>query len=238
MLKSTEGIVTRITKYGESSLILDLLTPDDGLRSFIISGVRSKSGRKKSSIVQILNLVKIEAYIRGGDHLSRIKEISYAHIYKSIPFNIIKSSLATFLIEVCRNSVKASDNYAEVYHYIVKAMIHLDNVESNLQHFHIGFLIGLTKYLGIEFENNYSESRPYFNLKEGKFESQLSEHRFSLDQNASLHLSNYTKEINYNQAGRKERQVLLNGIIDFYRYHIDGFGQIKSLDVLLTLFSD
>ena len=238
MLKSIEGIVTRTTRYGETSVILDLLSPEQGLQSFIISGVRKKSGKKKSAMVRVLNIVKAEAYVKDNDRLSRIKEISYAHIYQSIPFDIVKSTIATFIIEVCRKTVKASDDYSEVYHYIIKGLIHLDNTSEGLAHFHIGFLLGLTKHLGIAIQNNYTPTSPYFNMKDGTFEASRSDHRYTLSSETSYHLAQYNTNTSYQGANRTERQEIIKGIVDFYQYHIEGFGELKSLDILFTLFSD
>lgn len=236
MLKTVEGIITRTVKYGESSLILDLLTSENGLQSFIISGVRSKGKKNKSGLVRVLNLVKVEAYFKNNDKLSRIKEISYSHIYRSIPFDVVKASIATFLIEVCRKSLKASDDSRSVYNFIVKGLIHLDNLESSVAHFHIIFLIGLAKYLGFEISNNYDQDNIYFDLKYGSFKATREDHRLSLDVAPSRCLNAYLLQVNFESTPRLMRQELLINIVDYYRYHIEDFGELKSLDILMSLY--
>jgi len=163
MLETVEGVITRIVKYGESSLILDLLCPDDGIRSYIVGGIRKKGKRDKSALVRPVNLVKAEVYSKDGGKLSRVKEISYNYIYKDIPFDVAKSTIALFLVEVCRKAVKASDDAKGIYNYIVKGLIHLDNL-------------------------------------------------------------------------RKGRKRVIQSLVDYYSYHIDGFGELKSLDVLMSLY--
>lgn len=237
MLKSVEGIVTRTIKYGETSVILDLLTPHDGLRSYIISGVRKKAGKRKNLLIQVLNLVKAEVYIKEHDKLSRIKELSYNYVYKSLPFDVVKISIATFLIEVCRKSVKASDDYPAIYNYVVKGLVHLDNQNVGLAHFHITFLIELARMLGFEITNNYDAHSKFFNLKEGCFSDVVVDHRSSLDHDISLQLSEYLVSPNYQGANKTERKGLLIGLVDYYKYHIEGFGNLKSLDVLMTIFT-
>ena len=236
MLKTVEGVIIRTVKYGESSVILDLLTLENGVQSFIVSGVRAKGKKNKSSLVSVLNLVKVEAYFKNNDKLSRIKEIAYSYIYKSIPFDVIKASIATFLIEVCRKSLKSSDDLREVYNYIVKGLIHLDNLESGLAHFHISFLIGLAKHLGFELSDNYDEQNIYFDLKYGSFKPSRVDHRLSLDKEHSKYLHAYLQQQNFDSASRQIRQGLLLSIVDYYRYHIEGFGELKSLDILVSLY--
>lgn len=236
MLKSLEGIIIRTTKYGETSLILDIFTQEQGIKSFIIGGVRTKSKKNKVSLVKVLNIVKVEAYLKDNDKLSRIKEISYAYIYQSIPFNVAKASIATLLIEVCKKAVKASDDYGAVYNYIIKGLVHLDNIKEGVAHFHIRFLIGLTDHLGFSMNNNFNEEQPYFNLQDGSFHTDRIDHRYYIDAEASRYLSNYLRKQNFDGTPRKFRREILLHLVDYYRYHIEDFGTLNSLPVLLSLY--
>ena len=236
MLKNIEGIITRKLKYGETSMIIDLLTAEFGLRSFIVGGVRKKSVRSSSSVYQILNIVKAVVYDKDNDKLSRIKELSYGYVYKSIPFDVVKSSLATFILEVCRRAAQVSDDYPTVYNFIVKALVHLDNSEGSLAHFHIHFMINLAEILGFKLEDNYSSDRPYFDLSDGCFVSQSSNHRHLLSREDSLLLSHYLNSNGNPGSVKRNRQNLVQGLVQYYQYHVEGFGTLKSLDVLTTLF--
>ncbi len=238
MLKSTEGIIVRTVKYGESSIILDLLTPEEGIRSFIMSGVGKSKNQNLASKIRVLNLVTVQAYIKNNDRLSRIKEVSYSYIYKSIPFHVAKSSIAMFLIEVCRKAVKISSDSQALYQYVVKGLIHLDNLASGIAHFHIGFLVGLGRHLGFEINNNYDESRQYFNLEEGSFTSKRGSHPLSLDSESSFHLSQYLSNQQYTNSSRLQRKDLILSLIEFYKYHLDGFGELRSLDVLMAIYDE
>ena len=75
MLIKTRGIVFRSLKYGETSLIVDIFTEERGLRSYLINGVRSKRGKVKASLLQIMSLVEIVAYDKHERGLNRVKEI-------------------------------------------------------------------------------------------------------------------------------------------------------------------
>ncbi len=236
MLKTVEGIITRTVKYGESSMILDILSGEDGIKSYIVGGIRSKGKKNRSALVSVLNLVKIEAYVKSDDKLSRIKEISFSHVYRSIPFDVVKSSIAMLLVEICRKAAKRSDDSRNVYNYIVKGLIHLDNTDEGLAHFHIKFLIGLAKHLGFEMTNNYSEQHHLFDLKEGSFSTTKGEHRLSLDAEHSRYIHQYLSMGSLDGITRSGRKVILTTLIDYYRYHIDEFGELKSLDVILSLY--
>ena len=93
MLIKTQGIIFHTKKYSESSLIVDIYTQEKGLRSYIISGVRSKKSKVSASLVQIMSLVDLVVYHRDDRDLTRIKEIKPAHVYQSLPFDVRKSAL-------------------------------------------------------------------------------------------------------------------------------------------------
>ena len=234
-LTKLEGVITRTVKYGESSVILDLLTPSKGVQSFIVGGIRSAGKLNRSAITRVPNIVSVEAYVTDGEKLSRIKEISYAHIYVSLPFDVLKGSIATFLIEITRKVVRLSDDAYAVYHFIVKGLIHLDNMQQGLAHFPIKFLIDLTHHVGVAIHSDHGPGRPYFHIKEGAFIQSYLDHRSTMDASDSQHLYHYITYGN-SDTSREDRRRLLKYIIDYYRYHIDGFGQLNSLDILLHLY--
>ena len=82
----TRGIIFRSIKYSETSIIADIFTEEKGLRSFIISGVRTKKAKVSASIMQVMTLVDLVAYFRENKDLHRIKEIKVEHVYTSLPF--------------------------------------------------------------------------------------------------------------------------------------------------------
>lgn len=140
-------------------------------------------------------------------------------------------------MEVCRKAVKASDDSKGVYNYIVKGLIHLDNVSEGLVHFHIIFLIGLAKHLGFEMQPRSHDEQLYFDLRVGSFVQHEGDHRLVLDEELSDHIHLYisnTQEPTVNRSGRKK---VIQSLIDYYTYHIDDFGELKSLDVLMSMYS-
>jgi DNA repair protein RecO (recombination protein O) len=238
MLESRKGIICRSIKYGESSLISDIFTEETGMRSYIISGVRTKTARTKAVTMQVMNLVDFIAYdskdAKSG--LIRIKEIQFDCIYKGIPFDVVKSSIGLFLIEVFRKSVRKNDQNKELFAFIKDRFLSLDSLSIGIGHFHIQFLIALAAELGFAIENNHSTIHKYFNLSEGYFSESMIDHRYCLDDVSSAYLSLYLKGGDLSQVPKTYRKALLTKLVDFYRYHIEDFGELKSLDVLNSLY--
>lgn len=240
MLVTRQGIICRSVKYGESSLILDIFTGDVGMRSYIISGVRSKRAKSKQATLQVMNLVELVAYDKGADRSSllRIKEVKYDYIYRAIPFNIIKSSVGIFLLELSRNSIKASDDNQGIYEFIKNKLLELDQAEHGLAHFHINYIIAFASLLGFGMNNNYDEVQYcYFHLVDGTFVDRITDHRYCMDKEVSHEFSKYLSGVG-TDVPKQYRKAILNRLIDFYRYHIDQFGELKSLEVLYSLYGD
>lgn len=236
MIKSAEGIILRTVKYGESSIIMDIFSPEEGVKSYIIGGVRSKKAKTKASLLAILNFVQFVYYNNNSRSLSRIKEVQFEHVYRRIPFEITRSSMALLLAEVLRKSLKVTDSNTELYQFVKDRFLLLDEVELVPNDFHIKFLLDLSSLLGFALNNNYSVSTPYFNLEDGSFTSFNGDLRYLLAEEPSKHLAEFLSGVAPIIIRRQERIQLLKHILDFYRYHIEGFGTLKSLDILTQLY--
>ncbi|MEL6124186.1 MAG: DNA repair protein RecO C-terminal domain-containing protein, partial [Bacteroidota bacterium] len=181
--------------------------------------------------------VRSVAYQKEGEKLSRIKEVAYSYVYRSIPFSVVKSSIAIFLVEVCRKSVRGSDSYEDIYNFMVKGLIHLDNTNSGLAHFHILFLIDLAGRLGFELQNNYTTETQLFNLVDGSFTELVPNFELAMDAESSYCLSRYLKKQEPYNWSKQMRLTILQKLIDYYRYHVDDFGELKSYTVLSELYN-
>ena len=105
MLISTEAIALSSIKYSESSLIVKCFTLSEGIKSYLIKGIRS---RKKSSLnvglFQPLTILEIDANHKNNGNLESLRSAKILHPYKTIPFDIYKNSIALFLSETLSKS--------------------------------------------------------------------------------------------------------------------------------------
>ncbi len=82
MLDKTEGIVLKTTRYSESSVIATIFTKKHGVLSFMLQGIRSSKNKQKGNILQPLNMLNLEIYLKEQRNLNRIKEYTTSYIYK------------------------------------------------------------------------------------------------------------------------------------------------------------
>ncbi|MBI9054943.1 MAG: DNA repair protein RecO [Bacteroidales bacterium] len=240
MLFKTRGIVLHHIKYSETSVIVTIYTELFGRQSYIINGVRGKKSKIKANILQSLFLLNMEVYHKPKQDLQRVKEAQPDFVFSSLPYDIRKSTLAIFIAEILYKTIQEHEANAELFNYLYNSIQVLDLKEKGISNFHLYFLIHLTKYLGFFPENNYSDSRCYFDLKAGRFMQIKPMHLFFIGPIESKIL-NTLFEFSENQhenvnIRHKERIEILEKILDYYSLHIDGISTIKSLSILREVF--
>lgn len=240
MIRSTQGIVLHSFKYGESGMIARILTPSAGLFSFLVHGVRKAKAKNKAHLLQPLTLVDLVAYIKPGDHLQNIRELRCSKPFYTIHNDIRKTTMALFLAEMLLNTCKHQHIQEEAYHYIENSILLLDREDTRLAHFHLIFLLQLTRYLGFFPARNYSLTHCYFNLREGSYQQAFQGSTESLDQEESqifFALSNADSPSHETiSLLREKRMIILQKVVDYYRFHLEGFKEVKSLKVLEAVF--
>ncbi|NOR75345.1 MAG: DNA repair protein RecO, partial [Draconibacterium sp.] len=148
MLATTEGIVLRFIKYGESSVITTIYTRDFGRQNYLINAARSKKSKNRASLLQSLFLVDLVAYQKPLRDLHRIKEVKSNQPYQNIAFDITKSTQVIFLAEVLYKTINEQESFPEMFDFIKSALLYFDLMEKGELNFHLFFLFHLTEYLG------------------------------------------------------------------------------------------
>lgn len=234
------GIVFRSTKYSESSLILDIYTREKGLRSFIVSGVRTASKKNnKASLYQHLNILDLVAYDKD-DKLARIKESRLDHHYQTLASNVIRSSVGLFILEICKNAIREREENIELFDFIHSRLLLLDmDPELNLGLFNIKFMLELSEHIGFLPINNWHFDTPYFDLYNGKFtanpeEKYISSKEVSAAISMISHMSiNGLSVLSYSKDLRSK---IIDDLVIYYRLHIEQFKELKTLEVLRAIF--
>lgn len=99
------GVVLHTLKYGDSSMVVYLLTDTGGRRSYMVQGVRSHNGRgSKLALFQPMFPVEFEGLESSRQQMHRFKEVQGGFVLQSLPFDVRKSTMALFMAEVCTAS--------------------------------------------------------------------------------------------------------------------------------------
>ena len=239
MLHKTRGIVLKSTNYSESSVVAQIYTEHFGLQSYLVNGARKPKAKIRSGFLQALHPLDMVVTFKENNSLHRITEAHQVPPLKTIPYDIVKSSLAMFLNEVLYKILREQAGDPYLFEYLFRAILWLDESETNLANFHLVFLINLSRFLGF-YPVESTKDYPYFNLEAATFSNQLPEHPYVLQEpHTSLFRKLMATEFNYSEKikmSTKDRQILLEKIIDFYRLHLTNFKEIESLYILEEIF--
>ena len=232
MIIKTRGIVLRSQKYSETSLIVDLYTELKGMRSYIISGVRTPKARTHASLLQIGSLVHVVAYHHDNKDLTRIKEVRPAYLYRRVPFEVTRSSVALFISEVAQKVLRGNGENAALFQFLFDTYVLLDETAFPVRNFHLHFLLEFAAYLGFRPGGDVTPDTPYFDLEEGYFSAQPVTHTNYLTASDSLVLERLLNvpqsESHTVEMSRDQRKQLLLQLLDFYSLHLESMQPVKS----------
>ncbi|MDP1620882.1 MAG: DNA repair protein RecO [Bacteroidales bacterium] len=232
MLHSTKGIVFHSLKYSDTSVIVKIYTELFGIQSYLLKGIRSPGSKIKPGLFQSLTLLDLVVYHKEKRSLQMVKEVRLAHVFKTIPQDIRKSSLVLFINELVYKSIREEEPNPELFAFLWKTCRQLDETTESVSCFHIHFAIGLCRHLGIFPQTNYSEKKQIFNLREGLFQSHIPEHPHYLDPGNSLLFYSLLKTCNQHFTAAQNFTPLLETILLYYKLHLPGFRDVQSHHIL------
>jgi DNA repair protein RecO (recombination protein O) len=222
MIQKTRGIVFRFTRYGETSIIVNIFTGMFGLQSYIVNGIRSKTNKgSKIALYQPLTLLDLVVYHKENAGILRIKEVKCLHPYQTIQNDIHKTTIAMFLNEVVNKAVKDQSHAEEICDFMIESFVTLDEI-SNPENFHLIFLLKLSRYLGFGAQTT---------------DEVLGTWQLSKDEELVLKKlleSDYHDPITISYTSRKN---LVEALLHHYSNHIDNFGEVKSIHILKDVLS-
>jgi DNA repair protein RecO (recombination protein O) len=236
MLHKTRGIVFKTTDYGESSVIVQVFTEKFGLQSYIINGVKKPKAKISRNMLQPLHLLDMVVYHKNAGNVQRIAELKNSPLLQTIPYDVIKSCLAIFLNEVLYKAVRQQSADENLFDFVFNAVEWLDHQSDGLANFHLLFLMQLSRYLGFYPDRYLMNDADYFDMKNGVFSKYKPDSVLYLSpphtQNFNRLLDCSFENIANLKFSNDERRYLLTKLIEYYALHIEGFGIIRSHEVL------
>lgn len=242
MLYKTQGIVLKATKYGETSLVAQILTKKFGRRSFLIKGIRKTKSKLSPSLFQPLNLLKLEVEEKKPNNLGYLHEVQNMPAYMQIPFNHEKMAVMLFLQDLLCKCLPHENPDQNIFDFLHHFLQFLDLSSHSLANLHLIFMLQFSKHLGFypQIQNPILDS--YFDFEGGFFTQKkplhtcflappCSQHIFSLD-NCSFETAHL---LDLNHA---DRQSLLKGLVEYYEIHTGISNPIKSHQVLTAVFNN
>ncbi len=227
-------------KYGESSMVVHLLTDVAGRQSFIVQGVRSTRGRgSKAALFQPLFCVEFEGLSPSRGEMHRFREVQSGILLRRTPFDVRRSTIALFIAEVLYRLVKESGEHRDLFNFIWGAVEALDTIEDGVANFHLWFLSNLSRQLGFMPSGEYSDGM-WFDIVEGQFSRFYPSHGVVMQPREAQLLYELIEcdvmELGGIELNRERRVVFLEALLKYYGYHLDAIYSVQSIKILQELF--
>jgi len=239
-LHNTRGIVLRTVKYGDTSVIATVYTELFGVQSYLVKGVRqsSKKSQGKASYFQPSAILDMTVYHNEQKQLQFVKDYSWAYLYETVLFDVVKNTVAMFVVELLQHSLKEPEANPELFFLIEDTLKQLDRGSATLTaNLPLYFTLHLAGELGFELQGVYSKEAPVLDLAEGRFTNELPNHpHYILGELAALTSDianiNFYNDLENIKLNKLVRRQLSDAYLQFLSLHISDFGELKSLAIL------
>lgn len=240
MLIKTRGIVLSYLKYRETSIIARIYTERLGVQSYVVNGVRKAKPPGRIALFQPFTLLDLVAYTpKGSSTLSRLSEYRCAEPFRTLPYDVQKSSVVLLLSEVVARAVREEEANEPLFNFLHDTILAFDQQETGTENFALIFLLHLAGYLGFGVStgaelvdqvimagnapgSHGASSPPTLRLREfeGYFDELL------------------TNPFQSTIPNGRVRRELLNVVIRYYQLHVEQLGEIRSLDILSEVLAE
>ncbi len=233
MYHSTRGIFLKQFKYSETSSIVRIYTEEFGLQVYIIKGLRSKKSKIRPGLLQPLSLLDMVVTHRDKSDLQYIKELKSAYLFKTLYYDISKSSIVLFLDELLVKSIQEENRNDELFGFLYESIKLLDILEEAINNFHLVFALHLTGYLGFYPGGSFSKDQQVFDMEEGSFVKDpgvVSATLITGDtcRNFAMILNASYQDLKDLNITLSARETLLEKILQYYSLHLPSVTGLKS----------
>jgi len=239
-LAKTKCISLNPVKYSDSSIIARLYSREYGRLSLMIKGVNNRKKGKCNIMFQPLFILDLEIYYKSSRELQIMKEAAVSFAPYNVYSDVKKSCVAIFLGEVLTSILKEESPNAELFDFIEESIKYYDQSAEGFTNFHLAFLAGLSGFLGFEPGKKLNDNQIFFDMKNGRFSEIPPVHGYysNIENSAILariFASSFDNVKNIALTG-KQRNEILEELLNYYNIHLSGLTSIKSLEVLKEVF--
>lgn len=239
MYSKTRCIVLRTVKYGDSKLIADLLSRENGRISAIWNVSASKKAKARRQYFQPMTILNVDLEFSPRNPMAHIREAHIATAYNSIPLDGSKMAITFFLAEFLQYATRDLRLDSILYDFTEQSMIWLDTSNKGIANFHLMFMMRISTFLGFQPDMNSYQDGALFDLREGTFCSAIPLHNDYLKEEDAKKMQTLMRmsasNLHLFPLSRNERNRIIDFILIYYRLHIPQFGEMKSLEVLRAL---
>lgn len=239
---TTQGIVLKQIKYGETSVICKIFTYDYGIQSYMIKGVRNiKSKYKKANILFPGAVLDLVTYQQQREGIAYLKEYNLAAESIQYDNSVIVNCIQLFAIELLDNLLVDHQEHQDMYIYYLKWIQYLQHVPDKLlANAPLYYLIQMGRMSGYSMPTNNIHHQYYALLHDGAeinrpvIGSMTVEEVQLLEQIMQTESFEVAMQIKMSNPSRRN---ILNNYLQFVEHQMPGFRPLKCMSVLHMVLS-
>ena len=239
MLHKTQGIVLGTSRYNDIYSITHLFTRDFGRISYLLPRTHGRRSKIKTSLFFPLSVLSLEVEHMPLRDVQRLKDAERQFPLYEINSDMTKISLAFFLSEFLSRVLRESDHNDLIFDFLKNSVETLEAADKGLANFHLAFMLGLTRYLGVYPNVDLVGKNSWFDLLNGEYVGRMPLHAYYLSREQSAFLSHLHRmhygNMHLFRLSRQNRNTIVDYLLEYYRLHIYDFPPLKSLEVLREL---
>lgn len=236
----TNAIVLRTVRYGERSIIVDMLTSAAGRVSFAVRIPKTKRGKLQKQFFQPMSVIAVDYDSRPRLSLQHLRDVRVALPLPSVKTVPAKMCLSMFLAEFLSYVSRDEQQGEPMFGFVVSALRWLDAASQGYANFHIVFMMRLSRFVGFMPNLDGWRKGSVFDMREGRFVSVVPLHSDYLSPSDSEYVMQLARmgwrNMHLFRMGRAQRNHIAELIIRFYRLHVPGMPELKSFGVLKEVF--
>ena len=232
MLHRTRAIVLRTIAHGDRSRVMQAYTQESGRRSYF-----ARTGRKGGAAAAAFQpLARVELTAQGAPDrdLHQLREIRVDRPYHRVHADPVRGGVLLFLQELLVRVLREESPDPALFAFLDYALTELDEGPDPVL-FPQLFLVQLSRHLGF-FPEAPDGVEGRFDLKEGRFLNTAEHSGHAMDEDVGKALA-YLLEVPIGGASDMVlpgdlRRRLLDQLLLYYRFHVEGLGELRSPAVL------
>lgn len=235
MVQTTRAIVLRAIKHGDKSTVLRAYTERFGLRSYMVRS--AGKGTARSAALQPLSRVELVVPETSEHDLRTVRDLRIDRPYTRLQQEPVRGVLMLFAQEVFNRTLREESEDAQLYGFLQETLEYMDT-GSDMAHQPLLLLVGLSRHLGF-FPEMPEKGEHRFDLREGYFFQGQAPHEFCMEPAQADLFAELISRVEAPaeimaplRTSAEVRRGLLDDLLIYYRLHVEGFGELRSLDVL------
>lgn len=221
MLEKTRGIVLHTLRYNDTSLIVDIFTESHGALGFMVRTLNGRKSVVRNVLLSPLSVLELDFDYRESQNLQRLNDVRVSEPYNSLPYHPVKETIALFLGEFLYYGLRNEGANDALFSFLLNSMLWLDNRDKGFANFPATLLIRLTRFLGIW--PNEEEARKVLRYEEVPLVPLMLRMNYG-----TMHVFHFSSE---------QRARLMQVLNDYYRLHVPGFPELRSMAILREVLS-